>query len=63
MVMLSFDTEQIWGYLDQLNEPQIQSRYPGAIFEEYPERKAGWRPGKSRTDSQYEARLGLSWAA
>jgi len=31
VVMLSFDTEQMWGYFDQLNEPQFQSRYPGAI--------------------------------
>jgi len=30
-VMLSFDTEQMWGYFDGLNEPQFQSRYPGAL--------------------------------
>ena len=31
VVMLSLDTEQIWGYYDHLNEPQFKSRYPGAI--------------------------------
>jgi hypothetical protein len=31
-VILSFDTEQIWGYLDQLNDQEFQSRYP-AVFE------------------------------
>jgi hypothetical protein len=31
VAMLSFDTEQMWGYFDQLNEPQFQSRYPGTI--------------------------------
>ncbi len=30
-VILSFDTEQIWGYFDQLNEQQFQSRYPNAL--------------------------------
>jgi len=31
VVILSFDTEQMWGYFDRLNERQFQSRYPGAI--------------------------------
>src|SRR5262249_51877323 len=31
VVMLSFDTEQIWGYLDLLNELQFQQRYPDAL--------------------------------
>jgi len=31
VVMLSFDTEQMWGYFDRLNEAQFQSRYPGTI--------------------------------
>ena len=30
-VILSIDTEQIWGHLDLLNETQFQSRYPDAI--------------------------------
>lgn len=30
VVILSIDTEQIWGYLDLLNEPQFQDRYPDA---------------------------------
>jgi hypothetical protein len=31
VVMLSLDTEQIWGYLDQMNETQFQRRYPDAL--------------------------------
>jgi hypothetical protein len=31
VVILSFDTEQIWGYLDFLSEPAFQRRYPGAL--------------------------------
>ena len=31
VVILSFDTEQIWGYFDRLNERQFQTRYPGAL--------------------------------
>lgn len=31
VVVLSLDTEQIWGYFDQLNEQQFQSCYPGAL--------------------------------
>ena len=31
IVILSFDTEQIWGYFDRLNELQFQTRYPGAL--------------------------------
>lgn len=31
VVMLSFDTEQIWGYLDRLNEAQFQSCYAGTL--------------------------------
>jgi peptidoglycan/xylan/chitin deacetylase (PgdA/CDA1 family) len=30
-VILSLDTEQIWGYLDQMNEAQFRNRYPGAL--------------------------------
>ncbi|HWB85964.1 MAG TPA: hypothetical protein VG675_17610 [Bryobacteraceae bacterium] len=30
VVMLSLDTEQIWGYLDLLNDQQFQHQYPGA---------------------------------
>ncbi len=30
VVMLSLDTEQIWGYFDHLNEAQFQRRYPDA---------------------------------
>jgi hypothetical protein len=30
-LMLSIDTELIWGYLDHLNEMQFSKRYPGAI--------------------------------
>ena len=30
-VILSFDTEQIWGYFDKLNELQFQSRYPNSL--------------------------------
>lgn len=31
VVMLSVDTEQIWGHLDLLNETQFHSRYPDAL--------------------------------
>ena len=31
MVILSLDTEQIWGYLDQMNETQFRNRYPDAL--------------------------------
>jgi len=31
VVILSFDAEQIWGYLDLFNKPQFQRRYPGAL--------------------------------
>jgi peptidoglycan/xylan/chitin deacetylase (PgdA/CDA1 family) len=31
VVVLSLDTEQIWGYLDQLNEEQFRNRYPDAL--------------------------------
>jgi hypothetical protein len=31
IVILSLDTEQIWGYLDQLSEKQFQRTYPGAL--------------------------------
>lgn len=31
VVILSFDVEQIWGYLDLLGEAQFQRRYPGAF--------------------------------
>ena len=30
-VILSLDTEQIWGYLDQMNEAQFRIRYPDAL--------------------------------
>jgi peptidoglycan/xylan/chitin deacetylase (PgdA/CDA1 family) len=30
-VILSLDTEQIWGYLDQMNETQFRNRYPDAL--------------------------------
>ena len=30
-VILSLDTEQIWGYLDQMNETQFCNRYPEAL--------------------------------
>ena len=30
VVILSLDTEQIWGYLDLLNETQFRNRYPDA---------------------------------
>lgn len=30
-VILSLDTEQIWGYLDLMNETQFQKRYPDAL--------------------------------
>ena len=30
-VILSFDTEQMWGYFDQMNERQFQSRYPATV--------------------------------
>ena len=30
VVILSLDTEQIWGYLDLLNETQFQNKYPDA---------------------------------
>ena len=30
-VILSLDTEQIWGYLDLMNEPQFRNRYPDAL--------------------------------
>jgi len=30
-VILSFDTEQIWGYFDHLNEEQFQRRYPNTL--------------------------------
>src|SRR5260370_33894803 len=30
-VILSVDTEQIWGYLDQMNEAQFRNRYPDAL--------------------------------
>ena len=30
MVILSLDTEQIWGYLDLLNETQFRNKYPDA---------------------------------
>ena len=32
VAVLSFDTEQIWGHLDFLNESQFQSQYPGAFL-------------------------------
>jgi len=31
VVILSLDTEQIWGYLDLFNEPQFRQRYPDAL--------------------------------
>lgn len=31
VVILSFDTEQMWGYFDQLNETQFQNQYPNAL--------------------------------
>ena len=31
VVILSLDTEQIWGYLDQMNEAQFRIRYPDAL--------------------------------
>lgn len=31
VVIISFDTEQIWGHLDILNEVQFQRRYPDAV--------------------------------
>jgi hypothetical protein len=31
VVMLSLDTEQIWGYLDLLSEPRFRRRYPDAV--------------------------------
>jgi len=31
VVMLSLDTEQIWGYLDLLDEPRFRRRYPNAV--------------------------------
>jgi hypothetical protein len=31
VVILSFDTEQIWGYLDLFDESQFHRRYPGAF--------------------------------
>jgi hypothetical protein len=31
VVILSLDTEQIWGYLDQMNETQFRERYPDAL--------------------------------
>lgn len=31
VVILSFDTEQMWGYFDRLSEPQFQNRYPDAL--------------------------------
>jgi len=30
-VILSLDTEQVWGYLDQMNEQQFRNRYPDAL--------------------------------
>ena len=30
VVILSFDTEQVWGYLDLLDEPQFTRRFPDA---------------------------------
>jgi hypothetical protein len=30
-VILSLDTEQIWGYMDLMNEPQFHHRYPDAV--------------------------------
>lgn len=31
VVILSFDTEQIWGYFDRLTEPQFVRQYPNAV--------------------------------
>ena len=31
VVILSLDTEQIWGYLDLLNETQFRNQYPDAL--------------------------------
>jgi len=31
VAMLSLDTEQIWGYMDRLTEPQFRRRYPDAL--------------------------------
>lgn len=31
VVLVSLDTEQIWGYFDLFNEPQFRQRYPGAL--------------------------------
>ena len=31
VVILSLDTEQIWGYLDQMNETQFCKQYPDAL--------------------------------
>ena len=31
VVILSLDTEQIWGYLDLLNEPKFREQYPGTL--------------------------------
>lgn len=31
VVILSIDTEQIWGYFDRLNEPNFHAQYPGAL--------------------------------
>src|SRR5579885_3820752 len=31
-VILSIDTEQIWGYLDLLNEAQFEEKYPNALL-------------------------------
>src|SRR5215470_1352706 len=30
VVILSLDTEQIWGYLDRFDDAQFRERYPGA---------------------------------
>jgi hypothetical protein len=32
IAVLSFDTEQIWGHLDLLDEPQFQRQFPGAFL-------------------------------
>ena len=31
VVMLSLDTEQIWGYVDLFDEGQFRRRYPDAV--------------------------------
>ncbi len=31
VAIVSIDTEQIWGYFDQLNEPRFHAQYPGAL--------------------------------